>query len=138
MTNPEKRIVATRWFEEYFTKGHVDVLDELTTEDFVFHSRNGEMGRNNLKDFMGWFRKVFHEDKWVLEDFIEQDDKLVVRYTGWFIYKGGWLNIPSTDQQLKETGIMIYKFENGKVKELWCENNDVDILNRLGALPKNA
>ncbi|MGM0901625.1 MAG: hypothetical protein ACQEXB_11100 [Bacillota bacterium] len=67
---------------------------------------------------------------------MEQGDKLVVRYTGWMTYKGGWFNIPSEDQRVKETGMMIFIIKEGKVKELWCENSDAAILYELGALPK--
>ena len=33
---------------------------------------------------------------------------------------------------------MIFTFEGGKVKELWCENSDAAILYELGAFTKNA
>ncbi|MFT9600266.1 hypothetical protein [Mesobacillus sp.] len=53
---------------------------------------------------------------------------MVVRYTGWMTYKGGWFDIPSENQRVKETGIMIFSFECSKVKEMWCENSDAGIL----------
>ncbi|WP_158633965.1 hypothetical protein [Radiobacillus deserti] len=37
---------------------------------------------------MGWFRSVFPDDEWQLDDVIEQGHKLVVRYTGYMTYKG--------------------------------------------------
>lgn len=138
MVSTEKKIIAERWFNEYFTKGNLDVLDELTTQDFIYHSRNGDNSQVKMKAFMKWYHVVFHDDEWVLEDLIEQGNKLVVRYTGWMTYKGGWFNIPSENQRVKETGIMIFIFHEGKVKELWCENSDAAILYELGALTKNA
>ncbi|WP_419955579.1 ester cyclase [Neobacillus niacini] len=138
MVSTEKKVIAERWFNEYFTKGNLDVLDELTTQDFIYHSRNGDNSKVKMKEFMKWYRAVFHDDEWVLEDLIEQGNKLVVRYTGWMTYKGGWFNIPSENQRVKETGIMIFIFHEGKVKELWCENSDAAILYELGALTKNA
>jgi predicted ester cyclase len=137
MSGIEKRITAERWFNEYFTRGNLDVLDKLTTPDFLYHSRNGDSSREKMKKFMTWYRSVFQDDEWVIDDLIEQGNKLVVRYTGWMTYKGGWFNIPSENQRVKETGIMIFTFEDGKVKELWCENSDAAILYELGALTKN-
>jgi len=133
----DKKTTAERWFREYFTKGKLDVLDELTTHDFVYHSRNGDNSREKMKEFMMWYRNAFQDDQWKIDDLIEQENKLVVRYTGWMTYKGGWFNIPSEDQRVKETGIMIFTFEGEKVKELWCENSDAAILFELGALQKN-
>lgn len=51
-------------------------------------------------------------------------------------YKGGWFDIPSENQRVKETGIMIFSFEGSKVKEMWCENSDAGILYDLGVLKK--
>ncbi|WP_158095070.1 ester cyclase [Gottfriedia luciferensis] len=133
----DKKKTAERWFNEYFTKGNLDALDDLTTADFVYHSRNGDNSREKMKEFMKWYHSVFQDDEWEIDDFIEQGHKLVVRYTGWMTYKGGWFNIPSDNQRVKETGIMIFLFENGKVKELWCENSDAAILFELGALQEN-
>lgn len=42
MINLDKKKTAERWFIEYFTLGNVKVLDERTTDDFVYHSRNGK------------------------------------------------------------------------------------------------
>ncbi|MGM0845853.1 MAG: ester cyclase [Bacillota bacterium] len=137
MISTEKRQVAQRWFNEYFTKGNLEILDELTTEDFVYHSRHGENSKEKMKEFMKWYRSVFQDDTWEINDLIEQEQKLAVRYTGWMTYKGGWFNIPSKDQRIKETGMLIFYFKGDKVSELWCENSDAAILFELGALQQN-
>ncbi|WP_092504185.1 ester cyclase [Virgibacillus subterraneus] len=59
------------------------------------------------------------------------EDKVAVRYTGHMTYKGGWEDIPSSDQRVKETGIMIIRFESGLIKEMWCEMSDLDVMNQL-------
>lgn len=137
MISIDKKKIADRWFNEYFTTGNLKVLDEVTTDNFVYHSRNGNNSKEKMKEFMEWFRSVFQDDVWEINDLIEQEQKLVVRYTGWMTYKGGWFNLPSTNQRVKETGIMIFIFEDGHVKELWCENSDAAILYELGAFQKN-
>ena len=137
MITVEKEEVAKIWFEEYFTKGNLEVLDQLTASNFIYHSRSKDSTKEDMKEFMKWYKNVFHDDEWTIEDLIEQDDQLVVRYTGWMTYKGGWFNIPSTNQRIKETGIIIFKFKEGQITELWCENSDAAILYELGALPKN-
>lgn len=137
MISATKKQIVEKWFKEYFTEGNLAILDELTTEDFVFHSHTGENSKEKMKAFMEWYRSVFQEDEWEINDLIEQEEKLAVRYTGWMTYKGGWFNIPSDDQRVKETGIMIFYFKNDKVRELWCENSDAAILFNLGALETN-
>ena len=137
MISIDKQNVVIRWFKEYFATGNLEVIDDLTTDDFVYHSRNGENSKEKMKEFMIWYRSVFHDDEWIVDDIIEQEHKLVVRYTGWMTYKGGWFNIPSENQRVKESGILIFYFEGPKVKEMWCENSDAAILFELGALQNN-
>ncbi|TWT25333.1 ester cyclase [Planomicrobium sp. CPCC 101110] len=86
---------------------------------------------------MEWYRSVFRDDERELNDCIEQENKLVVRYTGWMTYKGDWFDIPANDQRVKETGMMLFLFEGERVKELWCENSDAAILYELGAFRKD-
>lgn len=38
MFSIDKKKTVERWFNEYFTKGNLEALDELTTPDFVYHS----------------------------------------------------------------------------------------------------
>lgn len=137
MISAKKKHTAEIWFNEYFTRGNLEVLDQLTDLDFVFHSRNGDNTKEDMKEFMKWYRKVFQDDEWIIDDLIEQGNKLVVRYTGWMTYRGGWFNIPSENQRIKETGIIIFQFKKDKIIELWCENSDAAILYELGALPKD-
>ncbi|MFT9600267.1 hypothetical protein [Mesobacillus sp.] len=63
MISDDKRLLAERWFSEYFTEGNLDVIEELTSEDFIYHSRNGENSRRSMVDFMNgidpFFRTIF-------------------------------------------------------------------------------
>ena len=88
MISIDKRIIVESWFNEYFTRGKLNVLDELTTADFIYHSRNGDNTKEKMKEFMKWYRNVFQDDEWIIDDLIEQDNKLVFSYTGWMTYKG--------------------------------------------------
>ncbi|SFF57526.1 hypothetical protein SAMN05216353_10278 [Halobacillus alkaliphilus] len=36
MISVEKKDLVEKWFKEYFTKGNLEILNELTTEDFLF------------------------------------------------------------------------------------------------------
>ncbi len=130
------RHIVERWFSEVFTKGDVHTLKEITAPDLNVHVPNHTFkGQEDfIADFMGWFRSVFVDDEWVIEDYFESGEKTAVRYTGHMTYKGGWLDIPSTDQRVTETGLMILRFEEGRIQELWCEMSDLHVLDQLRPL----
>jgi hypothetical protein len=45
----------------------------------------------------------------------------------------GLLDIPSTDQRILETSILILRVEHGMVKEIWSEMSDLQVVMQLGA-----
>jgi predicted ester cyclase len=59
----------------------------------------------------------------------------VARYSGTTTYRGGLLDIPSKNQRVVETGILIFRIEDGKVKEIWSEMSDLQVVQQLGAFP---
>ena len=63
-----------------------------------------------------------------------QAGKRIVRR--WFedIFTRGDL-YPPRDQRVTESGILIYRIEDGKVKELWSEMSDLQVMQQLGAFP---
>ncbi len=80
--------------------------------------------------------KNFSDDEWIVHDIISEGDKVVARYTGQSTYKGGLFDIPSTNQQIVETGIIILRIEDDKIKELWSEMSDLQVMQQLGAFPR--
>ena len=59
----------------------------------------------------------------------------MARYSGWATYRGGLLDIPSANQRVRETGILIYRIEGGKVAAIWSEMSDLQVVMQLGAFP---
>ncbi|MCF6136614.1 ester cyclase [Pseudalkalibacillus berkeleyi] len=131
-----KKAVVEKWFNEVFTKGDVNSLREITAPDFIGHVPNHAFEGQDafIHEFMEWFREVFVDDEWVINDYLESEDQAAVRYTGHMTYKGGWFGIPSTDQRVTETGMMMINFENGLIKEFWCEMSDLHVLDQLSPL----
>jgi hypothetical protein len=42
-------------------------------------------------------------------------------------------NSLSENQRVRETGILIYRIEGGKVEEIWSEMSDLQVVMQLGA-----
>jgi hypothetical protein len=45
------------------------------------------------------------------------------------------LDIPSSDQRVLESEILIFRVEKGLVRELWSEMSDLQVVMQLGAFP---
>ncbi|MDP9479171.1 MAG: ester cyclase, partial [Actinomycetota bacterium] len=78
---------------------------------------------------------AFADRAWTVHDVLSEGEKVVARYSGWATYRGGLLDIPSTDQRVLETGILILRIRDGLVREIWSEMSDLQVVMQLGAFP---
>jgi predicted ester cyclase len=103
-------------------------VDDLVAPDFVAHSQGGMddvHGRETFRAWLRWYTSTFVDREWHVHDVISEGDKVVARCSGHATYKGGLLGIPSENQRVLETSILILSIEGGVVKEIWSEMSDL-------------
>ena len=136
--------IVERWFQDLFTRGDLSAVEGLVTSDFVAYGTGGAggdgrtiepRGPDAFGEWLRWYLSAFTEREWTVHDVISEGDKVVARYSGWATYRGGLLDIPSGDQRVRETGILIYRIEGGKVATIWSEMSDLQVVMQLGAFP---
>ena len=131
--------IVERWFEDLLTRGDLSAVDELVSADFVAYGTGGDgrtietRGPGTFREWLRWYLSAFTDREWTVHDVISEGDKVVARYSGWTTYRGGLLDIPSANQRVRETGILIYRIEGGKVAEIWSEMSDLQVVMQLGA-----
>ena len=139
--NREHREIVERWFEDLFTRGDLSAVDELVAADFVAYGAGGDgrtietRGPGAFREWLRWYLAAFTDREWTVHEVISEGEKVVARYSGWSTYRGGLLDIPPTNRRVRETGILIYRIEGGKVKELWSEMSDLQVVMQIGAFP---
>lgn len=123
--------IAATWFDICRT-GDVGRLDDLVTDDYLAHGPGGTGDRATLADWLDWYPTTFAEQRPALEDVIASGDRVVVRYTVRSTYRGGYLGLPARDQEVRETGIIIFRLAGGRIAETWFEGNDLEVAQQLG------
>jgi predicted ester cyclase len=131
--------IVERWFEDLFTRADLSAVDELVSADFVAYGTGGDgqsiqtRGPDAFREWLRWYISSFTDREWTVHDVISEGDKVVARYSGWATYRGGLLEIPSAGQRVRESGILIYRIEGGKVAAIWSEMSDLQVVMQLGA-----
>ena len=113
--------IVARWFDDLFTRGDLDAVDDLVAPDFVAHGQGGSeatRGREAFREWLRWYTSAFTEREWTVHDVISEGERVVARNSGWVTYGGGLLGIPSEGQRVLETGILILRIRDGLVQEL--------------------
>jgi predicted ester cyclase len=138
MSDSAGRTLIERWFDEVFTQGHLDRVDELVTPDFVSRDPSGNVGAANpaaFKAWLSWYLPHFTDRVWTIHDLIAAGDKVAVRYSGRVTYRGGLFEIPATGQRVTEMGILVFRLCEDRIAELWAALSDLELVLELGAVP---
>jgi predicted ester cyclase len=123
--------IARAWFEMCRT-GDSDRLTELVTGDYLAHGPGGTGDLDVFTEWLQWYPATFGDQRPALEDVIASGDRVVVRYTVRSTYRGGYLELPPRDQDVRETGIIIFRLAGDRIAETWFEGNDLEVAQQLG------
>ena len=124
--------------EEALSKGRLDLLDGLYTEDYVYHGPPllGDLrGPTAFRDMASGFVAAISGFREVIEDQVAEGDKVVSRWTGSGKHTGEIMRSPPTGKQITWTTIAISRFEDGKIAEEWVEFDALSFLQQLGVVP---
>src|SRR6266480_6621741 len=149
MSTENNKAIARRLYEEVWNTGNVAALEELIAPNIVLHfdypadipgPAENQPGLEAIKHFVSQFRTTFPDYHFTVELQIAEGDMVVTRgtargtqtgeYRG-LTYKG----IPPTGKQVTWTETWIYRIADGKLVELWTNEDDVGRLQQIGALP---
>ena len=129
--------LAQRVWDELWHKGDFSVIDELFDRQFIRHDldpANGQ-GRKQNEEFIRRMRSTFPDLHFSIDDVIAKGDKVVTRYHFEGTHLGDALGFKATEKKVTYTGILIQRFENGKIVEQWTEANLLSLFRQLGLVP---
>jgi len=121
-----------RFFEAQ-AKGDLDALDEIMTPDFVDRSLlpNEEPDREGYKRSVAEDHAAFSNLRYIIEDQVAKDDKVVSRITIRRVHdRGEFVGIAPTGEEYEATGIVIHRIVGGKIAEEWSEGSGILELTR--------
>ena len=128
--------VASRWYEEVFNAGKIELIDELFAPNFVDHDPSNPLpGLDGVRQLVSMYRGAFPDLRLTVEDEITEGDKVVTRFTGRGTHKGPLMGIPPTGKRVTITAIDILRFENGRIAEHWGNQDLLGMMRQLGVIP---
>jgi len=64
-----------------------------------------------------------------------ENDKIIVRYTESATMKGDFMDVPATVKKVSIPAIEIWRFENGRIKEIRMGRDILTFLTQAGVIP---
>ena len=139
MLNEANKTVSRRFFEEVFSRGRLNLLDEIIAKDHV-NSGPGTLpglpnGPEGTKQFVTVYRNAFPDVDFTINEQIAEGDKVVTRWTAQGTHKGELMGTPATGKSATVTGISVDRLVNGKIAESWGIFDQFGMLQQLGVIP---
>jgi steroid delta-isomerase-like uncharacterized protein len=129
--------VSRRFFEEVFSSGKLDLVDDLFSTDYVGHPSGNDApvrGPQGVKEYVGDLRAGVSDLTMTIEDQIADGDKVATRWIASGTHDGDLLGIPPTGRSASITGITIQRLKDGLVVEGWTDWDLMGLLQQLGVM----
>ena len=123
--------LVRRYLSEVLSAGKLDVLDQLLAPDFVDSTPGAPKdvrGPEVIRAAQARARKIFPEVSYTVEDLIAEGDKVAARYT---VRATGRAD-SGPGPKVEVTGITIFRIADGKIREAWIINDQIEMFLQLG------
>jgi steroid delta-isomerase-like uncharacterized protein len=130
--------IARRFFDEVFSEGKLDLVDELFATDYVGHPSGAEeetQGPEGVKEYVAGLRGAVSDLTLTVQDQVAEGDKVVTRWTAHGTHDGELMGIAPTGRAAAVTGITIQRLQNDRVVEAWTNWDLIGLLQQLGVAP---
>jgi steroid delta-isomerase-like uncharacterized protein len=138
-TSPEEnKAIVARYFNEILNQGKLEVIDEIMSPNFAFRIPTlpePVRGPEGMKQFVTGLRNGFPDIHFTVEREAAERDKVASRWRIVGTHKGEFLGIPPTGNRVEDQGVDIFRIADGKIAEIWVNENDLGLMQQLGVIP---
>jgi len=125
--------VACRVPSEIWSKGSVNLIDELFADDFVGHFPEETVhGRDELRAQVIAHRAAFPDWTEEVVDTIADRDEVMVRFKSRGTNLGEFLGSEPTGNRVEISEVAIFRFDDGKIVEQWVYPDILSLQRQLG------
>jgi steroid delta-isomerase-like uncharacterized protein len=135
MTNTilsNKEVVRTI-YEEALNKRNLSLLQELVSTEYT--GINGRKGVAAFEEPIVQLIKSFPDIQWHLQELIEEENKVVVKWKVQGTHEAPFNNYAATHKKISNEGIGIFDLRDGKIVASQVQTDRLAFLQDLGVLP---
>ena len=119
MSENQNLNTVTRFIENVCNKGELNEIDDLFSEDIIWHGGEMVSGIIDFKESIKETRQTWPDIKFKIQDSFAADNKVVIRWIVTATQEGEFMGIPASHEKFDTYGMEIFHFESGKIKEAW-------------------
>ena len=125
--------IVRKWIDEGFSRGQVDLADELLADDIVNHTAQpGQApGREGVKKAVVALRSAFPDLTIRIADVISQGDSVAVRDEICGTHNAVYNGVQPTGRKVTVGRLSFYKLKDGKISEAWSQLDMAGLMRQL-------
>ena len=138
MSAEENKALVRRYVEEFVDRSNFDLSEEIFAPNFVrYDAGPDQVSRvEDLKHFFAMLHSGFPGFQSTIEDLLSEGDKVALRFTFRGIHQGEFMGIAPTGKEVTMSGIDILRIADGKLVEMWNQEDVLGMMRQLGAIPE--
>lgn len=136
MAPADNKALVKRFYEEVWDKGNLEVCDEVFADDYVRHDlrpTEPAPGPEGQKQIAADFRSAFPDLRVSVDLLVAEDAYVVGRWTASGTHLGPWGSLEPKGRRITLSAVNIFRFESGKVSEIWNHRDDLGLREQIGA-----
>jgi predicted ester cyclase len=125
--------IIHRFYEECLNQDRFDLLPELVSPNVVSHTGNNETA--GLAAFEGNVRRVrslFPGGRFIVDGLVSSGEEAAAHWTLKANHSAPIAGVAPSGKPIINHGVVYYRFEQGKIGEVWAEVDQVGVLRQVG------
>jgi len=129
----QNKLVVQRYWEGKWNERRLEVLDELQTQDVVYHGTSMEMnGIEEYKQVYNSYLSAMHDSRIEIKELIAEGDLVMSHTQIYGIHKGELDGLPPTGNKISVSVFTIFRLVDGKIAEEWEILDELGMMTQLG------
>ena len=137
MSADRNKAVIQRYFDEIWNAKSEEAIDELASPKFYFTipTHGPAYGPEGMKAEVKMIHTAFPDVHFSVEDMFADDERVAVRWVARGTHLGPFLGNKPTGRRFWIEGIGSYRVENGQMVENLVNEDSLNLLVQIGAIP---
>lgn len=125
-------------FNNGWNRGQTGVFKETIADTVLFHYAGSprKLSQEQMSEIVLRWREAFPDLQMEIQELIVQGDIAAARLNLSGTHEGSWAGAAPTGKQVNMALMMFFRFEDGKMVELWESDDQLGFRKQLGIIPQ--
>lgn len=133
----ERKALVRAIFEQGWNQQEFREVEKWLTNSLQFHYRGTVFSTNlqELQQLVAQWRSAFPDLHFTIGAIVAEHDTVAVRLTYTGTHLGHWAGVAPSKRQIEVEEMMFFRFDDTSLVEAWEVQDELALLQQIGALP---